>query len=651
MPTAANTAPLRASADAAGTRRFPVGAEHAGESGVHFRVWAPASRTVAVDLLPPADRGNLLGYPRTVALHEEAGGYFSGFLAEARVGDRYKLRLDTGAFPDPASRFQPEGPHGPSQVVAPFFPWTDRDWRGRPPKDLVIYELHLGTFTAEGNWRAAAKRLPDLVELGITAVELMPIAEFPGKFGWGYDGVDLFAPAHLYGVPDDARAFVNRAHELGLAVILDVVYNHLGPDGNYLREFSPHYFSSRYKNEWGDPLNFDGEQSAPVREFFVSNARYWIEEFHLDGLRLDATQQIYDASAPHIVTEIVRAARQAAPHRHVCVIAENETQDGRLARAPGAGGHGLDALWNDDFHHSARVAATGHAEAYYRGYRGAAQEFVSCAKRGFLYQGQWYQWQNARRGHPALDLPPSNFVVYLQNHDQIANSLRGARLHQLTSPGKLRALTALTLLSPQIPLIFQGQEFASSAPFLYFADHEADLAKLVGEGRRRFLSQFPTVSCEESRDVLAPPQAEETFQRSKLDWDERHAHTETWRLHADLLRLRREDAALKNLSAIDGAVLAPRAFVLRYFSTAGDRLLLVNLDCDLELCPAPEPLLAPPEHSSWKIAWSSEAPVYGGCGTPPVETDPSWNLPGESAVWLAPAEQRELPRTKFHEAD
>ena len=630
------------------TRALPIGAEMSKTiGGASFRVWAPRSRQVAVEFFDDGQREPR----RTEPLAAEGGGYFSGHVAGVAAGARYQLKLDRGSYPDPASRFQPDGPHGASELVEPAaFRWTDHAWRGRAVSELVIYELHVGTFTREGTWQAAAARLPALAELGVTMIEVMPIAEFPGRFGWGYDGVDLFAPTRLYGRPEDARAFVNRAHELGLAVILDVVYNHFGPDGNYLREFSGDYFSARYKNEWGDPLNFDGENSAPVREFFVSNARYWIQEYHLDGLRFDATQQIFDASRPHVLAEIAAAARTAAPGRTLFLVAENETQQADIVRPRERGGHGFDAIWNDDFHHTARVSATGRAEAYYSGYRGTAQEMVSATKHGFLYQGQWSQWQRQRRGSPAFDLGPHHFVSFLENHDQVANSLRGRRVHQLTSPARLRALTALLLLSPQIPMLFQGQEFAAATPFLYFADHAPELAQKVEEGRRQFLRQFPSIAVAEAQALLAPPHDVATFERSKLDWTQREQNAWAVRLHADLLRMRRTERALAAPARFDGAVLGERAFVLRFFAPEGaDLLLLVNLAGDLRLGAAAEPLLAPLAAHGWRTRWSSESSEYGGDGAAPIETKSGWMLPANSAVLLTSDENCEPPDAKLSE--
>ncbi len=633
------------------TRRFPIGAEVVAGGDVDFRVWAPRAKSIAVEPWP-ADPNHLI-HP----LVPESGGYFSGRVAKAGVGMLYKLRTDEGSFPDPASRFQPQGPHGPSQIVDPAgFEWTDRHWRGVPAEARVIYEMHIGAFTPEGTWRAAMDELPELARLGVTVLEIMPVADFCGRFGWGYDGVNMFAPTRLYGSPNDLRAFVNRAHELGLGVILDVVYNHFGPDGNYVGQFSRDYFSRRYKNEWGEPLNFDDGNSGPVREFFISNAAYWIEEFHMDGLRLDATQQIFDSSPTHILTEIGRAVRAAGRGRATYLVNENECQHTRLVRRPDDGGCGLDALWNDDFHHTARAALTGRKEAYYTDYKGTPQEFISASKWGYLFQGQWYKWQGKRRGTPALDLGPESFVNFIQNHDQVANSLHGHRVHQLTSAGRLKAMTTLLLLAPQTPMLFMGQEFAASQPFLYFADHNPELAKLVAQGRSDFLRQFKSLTCPECEVMQNNPESEQTFRQCVLDFSEREKNREIYALHRDLLKLRRDTPvfAKPRRRGVDGAVLGAEAFVLRYFAGgAGDfasddqeRLLVVNLGADLDLNPAPEPLLAPPGGYVWKNIFSTESTIYGGGGTPALESEENWWLPGHAAVVLAPEGTEDQERSR-----
>jgi maltooligosyltrehalose trehalohydrolase len=616
-------------------RRLPVGAECSPDGGVRFRVWAPRRKQVTVVLEDEPDR-------RAVPLAAEGNGYFSGLSFDAGVGTLYRFRLDDddALYPDPASRFQPLGPFGPSRVVDPTaFAWTDAGWAGASLRGQVIYEMHIGTFTGERTWAAAARELAELAELGVTCVEMMPIAEFAGRFGWGYDGVDLFAPTHLYGEPDDLCRFVDQAHRHGLAVILDVVYNHLGPDGNYLMHFSPDYFTDRHETDWGAAINFDGLESVPVREFFLANARAWIEEFHFDGLRLDATQSIFDESPEHIVTALAREVRAAARGRATLIVVENEPQHSHLVRSIDRGGFGLDALWNDDLHHSAMVALTGKKEAYYTDYNGSPQEFVSAAKWGFLYQGQRYKWQRRRRGRPALDLPPASFVGFIENHDQVANAAHGWRLHRLTSPGRYRAMTAYLLLAPSTPMLFQGQEFASSAPFLYFADHRGELGAKVREGRAAFLAQFASIATPEVMATLPDPTALDTFERCTLDFEERRSHESMYRMHRDLLRLRRRDPVLsaQRPRGVDGAVLGPEAFVLRFFGEAGaDRLLVVNLGTDLTLNPAPEPLLAPPADALWRILWSSDDVRYGGAGVAPIETRQNWRVPGHAAVLLEP---------------
>jgi maltooligosyltrehalose trehalohydrolase len=613
-------------------RRLPIGAEPSA-AGTSFRVWAPLAREVEVVV----EGGG--AFP----LEGGRDGYHEGFARGVRPGARYRFRLDGGdAFADPASRYQPEGPHGPSEVVDPgAFEWTDDAWGGLRPEGQVLYEMHLGTFTREGTCAAAMAHLPDLKALGITCVELMPVNEFNGPFGWGYDGVNLFAPTRLYGRPDDLRAFVDRAHATGLGVILDVVYNHFGPSGNYLARFSPHYTTTRYKSEWGEPVDFDGPHSGPVREFFAENAACWIAEYHFDGLRLDATQSIHDAGPNHIVAEIARRARAAAGRRTILLTGENEPQHARLARSTARGGMGLDALWNDDFHHSATSAVTGQCDAYFSETRGTPQELISAVKWGFLYQGQWYAWQKQRRGTPAFDLPARAFITFIQNHDQVANSARGLRLHELTSPGRLRAITALLLLAPATPLLFQGQEWAASAPFTYFASHEDELNELVRKGRAEFLTQFPNLGSREGQGLLSHPGDAKAFERCKLDHAEREQgrHAEVLALHRDLLALRRNDSvfAAQDARRLHGAVLGPEALALRFFGDDGDdRLIVMNLGTTMPLLPAPEPLLAPPDGQRWRLLWHSEQPRHGGCGMQELDAEAPWRLPGHALAVLSP---------------
>jgi maltooligosyltrehalose trehalohydrolase len=548
---------------------------------------------------------------------------------------------DTRLYPDPASRFQPDGPHGTSQVVsADAFEWRDSDFR-QAQDARVIYELHVGTFTPEGTFRAAAAQCAELADLGVTTLEIMPVNGFPGKFGWGYDGVNLWAPSQLYGTPDDLRFLVATAHSHGMSVILDVVYNHFGPDGNYLRAFADDYFTDARACDWGEAINFDGPRSAPVREFFCENARYWIEAFHFDGLRLDATQAIFDDSERHVLADIVSAAQRGGEHlgKSVWIVAENEPQDTRLARPQSAGGYGVSALWNDDFHHSARVALTGRHEYYYQDYRGTAQELLSALRWGYLFQGQHSLSQRKQRGTSALDLDGSHFVTYLQNHDQIANSSTGARIDRLTSPGELRALTALFLLAPPTPMLFQGQEFASSAPFLFFIDHHDELAQIIHRERHKFLAQFPAAASAEVQSHLAEATSPATFERCKLDFSERKKHAHVYQLHRDLLALRRSDPAIqqRRTDRMHGAVLAERALVLRILCEQGDRLILANLGPDLELLSPAEPLLAPAGLSPWVVEWASEALRYGGQGYGPIYQDGTFRIPARSCFLLGPA--------------
>src|SRR5881398_1692803 len=527
-------------------RRYPIGAELIGPDQAHFRVWAPKAQRV--DLILEGSAAKTSGQTFQ-GLEAEENGYFFGAV-KAGAGDRYRFHVNKNFYPDPASRFQPDGPHGSSCIVDPTrFQWNDSQWPGVPAAGLkgqVIYEMHVGTFTKEGTWPAASQQLEELARIGITVIEMMPVADFPGKFGWGYDGVDLFAPTHLYGTPDDLRAFVNRAHSLGLGVILDVVYNHFGPDGNYLGVYSNDYLIREKENDWGESINFDGPNSGPIREFFITNGRYWIEEFHFDGFRFDALHAIRDRSTEYIIGAVGRAAREAAGARAILLIAENDLQEAKMMRRrgleyrrqatprdsilppdrvnaePQTAGDDLDGMWNDDFHHSAVVALTSRNQAYFADYLGSPQEFLSAAKYGFLYQGQARSWRRVLRGTPTFGISPEVFVCFLENHDQIANTGTGERLRFQTSPGRYRAMTALLLLGPWTPLLFQGQEFGASSPFLFFADlGDARVRDAIRKGRAEWLAPFLSLTEDEAWQTLPAPDDSEVFARCKLGLCER----------------------------------------------------------------------------------------------------------------------------------
>ena len=616
---------------------YPIGATVLpGNEGVHFRVWAPQHRRVEVTFVGNHP-GRYQEKPPPFQLKPEKEGFFSGVIPTVPLHTLYGFRLDgcEKVLPDPASRFQPHGTGGLSQIIdsSSYF-WRDQHWRGIKKEGNVLYEMHIGTFTEAGTWETATREIEELAHLGITVIELMPVAEFEGKFNWGYDGVFQFAPTHLYGTPDEFRKFVDTAHTAGIGVILDVVYNHLGPGGTIFKEFSPWYFTDKHTNEWGEAINFDDQNSGPVREYFISNAHYWIESFHLDGLRIDATQQIFDASEINIMKEISDEIKAAAKERTTFLVGENEPQHAELIRT-----YGFDSLWNDDFHRTAMVALTGHAEAYFSDYKGTPQEFVSAAKYGYLYQGQFYSWQGKERGSPAFDLRAEQFISYLQNHDQIANSCRGQRVHHLADPGRYRALTTLLLLGPQTPMLFQGQEFSASSPFYYFTDTSSVQSGRAEAGRKNFLSQFQSI-----KSVIGPlvptPGDPASFTCCKLLVEERSLHSSAYKLHKDLLRIRRDEPVLRSSErkCLDGAVLGQDCFVLRYFGhkSSLDRILVINLGRAIQLSPNPEPLMAPPSRQKWKLLWYSEAPLYGGNGSPPLFKEKKWNIDGHAAFFLGP---------------
>jgi maltooligosyltrehalose trehalohydrolase len=540
--------------------------------GTHtkFRVWAPAASSVDVLI---HDTG--AAHPLT----PETDGMFSGSLADAAPGCRYRYRLSGGdAYPDPASRCQPDGVHGPSMVVSPWtFEWTDARWTGVPLADLVIYELHVGTFSQSGTFAGAMALLPALRDLGITAIELLPVAAFPGERNWGYDGVDLFAPARCYGLPDDLRRLVDAAHRHGLAVLLDVVYNHLGPDGAYLQPFSPYYFTQRHHSPWGAGVNLDGEHSRHVREFFIENALHWIHEYHLDGVRLDATHAMQDDSPRHFLAELTDRVHGSTSGRHVHVIAEDDRNLAGIVLPPDKGGWGLDAVWADDFHHQVRRAAAGDADGYFRDYSGTADDIAATIRQGWFFTGQHSPHRQAPRGTDATAVAPQRFVYCVQNHDQIGNRAFGDRLHHRIDLAAYHAASALLLMLPQTPLIFMGQEWAARSPFLYFTDHHAELGRQVTEGRRREFAAFAAFADETARAAIPDPQAAATFQASRLDWTERDAapHAQTLRLYTQLLSFRRQLAEGSSGDAATARALDADTIGVRRRARNGDHLLAV----------------------------------------------------------------------------
>lgn len=583
-------------------------------TGTHFRVWAPNAHQVEVIIYDGNDP------TASHILSAEAAGYHSGHIKEIRPGTRYMYRLDGGdPRPDPASRFQPETVHGPSQVVDPLaFTWTDGDWHGLPLEDLMVYELHVGTATPDGTFESLIERLDELRTLGITAIELMPVADFPGDRNWGYDGVDLFAPARAYGGPEGLRRLVNAAHERGLAVLLDVVYNHFGPDGNYLRQYSTAYFTDRHHTPWGAALNFDGPDSHEVREFFIANACYWAHEYHLDGLRLDATHAIVDDSPTHILAEMVARVHETLPaERHFLLIAENEHNDPQLVRPPKAGGLGLNGVWADDFHHQVRVALAGDRDGYYEDYNGSTDDLATTIEQGWFYIGQESPHLKRFRGAPADDVAPMRFVYCIQNHDQVGNRATGDRIHHTIELIAYRAASVLLLLAPQTPMLFMGQEWAATTPFLFFTHHNEELGKLVTQGRRAEFASFTDFSGEQVPD----PQALDTFQRSKLRWEERDQmpHAGVYQLYRDLITLRQQHLTFRNRSREHYSItaLGDSTVVLRYTVAESDDvvLVLINLRGEVQLDLTAHTITSPPAGRTWQMTLDSEDTQYGGSGT------------------------------------
>ena len=570
--------------------------------GVRFRVWAPRARSLAVKLgreVPP------------IPLLRDARDVFQVLVPGARVGVDYRYVVDEERErPDPVSRHQPHGVHGPSRVVDPrAFAWSDDAWRGLPLEEYVLYELHVGTFTAGGTFEDAIARLRCLRDLGVTAVELMPVGEFPGGRNWGYDGVQLYAPQSTYGGPEGLKKLVDACHREGLAVVLDAVYNHIGPEGNYLAEYGP-YFSSNYRTPWGDAINFDGPESDGVRRFFIDNALYWVTEYHVDALRLDAVHGIFDFSARHILEEIGAEVHAEAKHlgRDIWLIAESDLNDVRVINPPELGGHGMDAQWSDDFHHSLHTLVTGKTRGYFSDF-GKMDDLRKAIAAGFVYDGKRSGYRRRRHGSSSAGRPGRQFVVFTQNHDQVANGSGGDRISVLTSLEHRKLEAAVLLCTPNLPMLFMGQEYGETAPFYYFTSHgDPALVEAVRKGRREEFESFHW-----GRE-FPDPQGEDTFLRSKLDWSlrEQPAHAALLRFYEDLLALRAKHPSLRNLRKD-----------LTNVSTANDaRWLVVERNdpqgevalCVFNFRTEPQEVPLPVYAHRWQRVLDGAEPRYRGAG-------------------------------------
>ena len=595
---------------------LPQGAELVQE-GVRYRVWASATQSVDALVWTGAEA------PRAVPLTLDASGYHHGVDHAGEAGDLYKFRLNGAQdYPDPASRYQVEGVHGRSMVINPRdFLWHDLDWAPPPLRDLVIYELHIGAFTPEGTFLAAIDRLSHVRKLGATAIEIMPVADFAGERNWGYDGVCIYAPAHSYGHPDDLRALVDAAHGFGLAVILDVVYNHLGPDGNYLGVYAPGYIDEKRKTPWGGALRFDDPEFRPLRALFVANPLYWRDEFHIDGFRLDATHAILDESPRHIIEEI-----STAIHEHGgFAIAEDSRNESRVILPVEENGMGFDAVWADDFHHAVRVANTRENEGYLGDFSGALAEIVETLRYGWLYRGQFSAHSGANRGSECRHIAPRKFIHCISDHDQIGNRALGERLNHSVSREAYLAASALLCLSPYTPMLFMGQEWAASTPFLFFTDHNADLGKLVTKGRREEFKSFAAFNTPTELDRIPDPQALKTFTDSKLTWDELSDEKKgfTLEIYQEFLEIRQLDSVFRPASRDSWHVeeLEIGVGALRFKGTANDWLLLFDLVGGHNGPASNEWICKPRGIEPWTIVLSTNEKRFGGngeCGFDPA---------------------------------
>jgi maltooligosyltrehalose trehalohydrolase len=584
-------------------RTLPFGAELFGDS-VRFRFWAPKEAHVAVVI-----------DGRSHAMNKLDHGWHQYVAKDAAAGALYKYVLDDGSeVPDPASRFQPGDVHGPSEVIDPrAFPWNDASWGGRQWEECIIYELHIGAFTADGTFHAAIERLDWLVDLGITAIEIMPVADFPGDRNWGYDGVLLFAPESSYGRPDDMKAFIDAAHARGIAVILDVVYNHFGPDGNYLSAYSP-IFTELHHTPWGAAVNYDAKGSSVIREFVIENALYWIHEFHLDGLRLDAVHAIKDDSDLHVLDEIAMRIRQSVHDRPVHLLLENEENEASHLKRDSAG-HPLrySAQWNDDVHHVLHAAATGETSGYYVEYAGRTELLGRGLAEGFAFQGQLMEYRGTRRGEPSGDLPPTAFVSFIQNHDQVGNRAFGDRITAFAPEDAMRAIVSVYLLLPQIPMLFMGEEYGASTRFAFFCDFEPKLAELVKNGRREEFAKFPEFQDPQKREQIPDPTARVTFESSKLNWSEvsEPRHADWLNLYRKLLAIRHRDIVpiLKEPGLSSGSyeLLGPGAVAVTWTVQGGSRLKLI---ANLNAAPLTR-AMAPEGEVLWRVGTDTTEAIGG----------------------------------------
>ncbi|MBV8885857.1 MAG: malto-oligosyltrehalose trehalohydrolase [Chroococcidiopsidaceae cyanobacterium CP_BM_RX_35] len=579
-----------------------IGADYHSSGDCEFTVWAPLLQEVAVQIVAPKQR--------LLPMHKDASGYWKAVASDVEPGTLYFYKLEgANDRPDPASKFQSQGVHGPSQVVDPnAFSWADSDWAGMPLEEMIVYELHVGAFTPEGTFEAIIPRLEALKEIGINTIEVMPIAQFPGERNWGYDGTYVYAVQNSYGGPEGFKNLVNACHQSGMAVVLDVVYNHFGPEGNYISDFGP-YFTQTYKTPWGSAINYDDFRSDGVRNFFIENALYWFSEYHIDALRLDAIHAIYDLGAKHFLQELKERVEALSQQRgrQLYLIAESDLNDVRVIRDRQLGGHAMDAQWSDDFHHSLHTLLTGELIGYYQDF-GNCEQLATAFKESFVYSWKYSSSRERYHGSDARDFAGHKFVVCSQNHDQIGNRMLGERLSQLVSFEALKLAAGAVLLSPYIPLLFMGEEYGEDSPFLYFVNHsDPDLVEAVRKGRKEEFKHFHL------EGEFQDPQSPETLQKSQLKWEKRNSgkHKVLLELYQRLIQLRQSIPALKNLDKQNlevSCIEADKILLLHRWSDSSQIFCIMNFnDKDVSF----QPKLP---NGNWRKSLDSSDPKWMGSG-------------------------------------